>query len=131
MFSQSTVKYFSVFYLFLTLSGNLYAQEGFPLDGTWHGERDIPAGDRKRIVLVMEWDGKNINGIINPGPKSVNFKSAVLHPETWSVHFEAVDADGVPIIIDGRLHDIGSYNRTIEGVWKQGGVISPFSIQRD
>ena len=131
MFSHSTVRFFSILSLLLALTGNLYAQEGFPLDGTWHGERDIPAGDRKRIVLVMKWDGKHINGIINPGPKSVLFKSAVLQPETWSVHFEAEDADGVPIIIDGRLHDIGSYNRTIEGAWKQGGVASVFSIRRD
>ena len=106
------------------------AQEGFPLDGTWRGDWGLTAGERKHLVLVMKWDGTNINGVINPGPGSVEFKSAVLIPEKWLVHIEADDAQGTAIIIDGRLNNIGSYNRTINGTWTMDGMEYSLSLKR-
>lgn len=111
------------------------AQEGFPLDGTWHGGWESSANDRTAVVLVMKWDGNNINGTINPGPNSVPFSAASLNPDDWTVHIEAQDRDAagnpVEIIIDGRLDDIGSYNRTLAGTWRQGAVQGEFKITRD
>lgn len=119
----------------LALPMTAFGQEGFPLDGTWRGDwRPTPA-DRTPVVLVMKWDGTNINGMINPGPDSAPFTVAVLNPENWTVHIEAEDRDDagnpVTVVIDGQLDDLGSYNRTLEGTWRRGDVEGDFRIARE
>lgn len=106
-------------------------QEGFPLDGTWRGDWGPEGGNRTPVVIVMKWDGQNIDGLINPGPNAVPFSTASLEPSDWSVHVEAQDRDGTPIVIDAKLGDIGSYNRTLTGTWNQGGVAHTFRIARE
>ena len=49
-------------YVLLAATTAAIAQEGFPLDGTWRGERSAPAGSPSTLVMVMEWDGKQIKG---------------------------------------------------------------------
>ena len=105
-------------------------QEGFPLDGTWRGAWGAEPS-KKTVVIVMKWDGKNINGTINPGPNSVPFTTASLSPADWTVHIEAQGRDGAPIAIDATLENIGSYNRTLTGTWKQAGVDNEFKITRE
>jgi hypothetical protein len=34
-------------------------------------------------------------------------------------------------VIDAKLDDIGSYNRTLTGTWKQAGVDHGFKIRRE
>jgi hypothetical protein len=114
----------------LLLAAPVLPQEGFPLDGTWRGEWG-PDGGKSAVVIVMKWDGTNVNGMINPGPKVVRFSGPVLEPSYWTVHIEAESADGQPIVIDAKLDDIGSYNRTLTGTWKQAGVDHPFRIARE
>jgi hypothetical protein len=106
------------------------SQEGFPLDGTWRGEWG-PDGGKSTVVIVMKWDGKNVNGMINPGPNVVRFAGPVLEPGDWTVHIEAQARDGQPIVIDAKLDDIGSYNRTLTGTWTQAGVEHPFTMARE
>jgi hypothetical protein len=107
------------------------AQEGYPLDGTWRGEYGQPGAEGTLAVVVMNWDGSVISGRINPGRNTINFTSASLNPENWTVHFEAATADGQPIVVDGVLENIGSYNRTITGTWKVGDVESPIVLTRE
>src|SRR5262245_23871541 len=96
------------------------AQEGFPLDGTWRGERP-GAGVPVTIVMVMQWDGQKITGIINPGPKSIAIADAKLIPDGWRVTMSAKTAAGQPISFAGVIGALGAYNRHIEGTWKEGG----------
>ena len=114
----------------LLLTAAVQSQEGFPLDGTWRGEWG-PDGGKSTVVIVMKWDGKNVNGIINPGPNVVRFSGPVLEPKDWTVHIEAESRDGQPIVIDAKLDDIGSYNRTLTGTWTQAGVDHPFKMARE
>ena len=86
---------------------------------------------KSAVVIVMKWDGKNVNGMINPGPNVVRFSGPVLEPSDWTVHIEAQSRDGQPIVIDAKLDDIGSYNRTLTGTWKQAGVDHPFKMARE
>jgi len=98
------------------------AQEGFPLDGTWRGER--PADDRGTpvtIVMVLQWDGKNITGVINPGPRAIPITDARLIPEGWRVTVAAQTPDGKPISFEGKIEDLGAYDRKIAGTWTEGG----------
>ena len=114
----------------LVLAVAVRSQEGFPLDGTWRGEWG-PDGSKSAVVIVMKWDGKNVNGMINPGPNVVRFSGPVLEASDWSVHIEAQSRDGQPIVIDAKLADIGSYNRTLTGTWKQAGADQPFKMARE
>jgi hypothetical protein len=104
------------------------AQEGYPLDGTWRGEWGQPA---QTAVVVMNWDGANINGRINPGRNTINFTSAKLDAANWQVHIEAMSKEGEVIVIDGKLENIGSYKRTLTGTWTIGGTASPIVLTRE
>lgn len=119
----------------LALPMTALGQEGFPLDGTWRGHWGTSPIDRTTVVLVMKWDGTDINGMINPGPDSATFTTAVLEPGDWTVHIEAEDRDDagnpVTVVIVGQLEDLGSYNRTIEGTWRRGDVEGDFRIARE
>ncbi len=44
------------------------AQEGFPLDGTWRGDTTAKDGSHRTIVLIMQWDGKQIERHHEPRP---------------------------------------------------------------
>lgn len=106
------------------------AQEGFPLDGTWRGAWG-PAENEQHVVIVMSWDGERINGMINPGPRSLDFERAELEPSTWTVHIASVDHEGRRIEIEGTLEDIGAYNRFITGTWTLDGQPHAFRITRE
>lgn len=120
------------FTLFAALA---FAQEGHPLSGTWHGEWTSASGQKTRIVMALRWDAKNVVGTLNPGPRSAPFKEVTLDPDKWMVHFEAdaKDQSGKPVhvVADGKLENIGSYNRTITGTWTQGDAKGDFKITRD
>ena len=108
------------------------AQEGHPLTGSWHGTW----GPQKTpVMFYMKWNSKNVEGMINPGPNSMPLKVANLDPSNWTVHFEAdgKDASGNPVhvVVDGKLENIGSYNRTITGTWTQGSTKGDFKLTRD
>ncbi len=118
-------------FLAIGLSGSVLSQEGFPLDGTWRGEWGVSGGEMTLAVVVMDWDGVNINGRINPGRNSINFDQAELDPEAWNVHIEATSIDGEAIVIEGILENIGSYVRTITGSWNQGGVENQIILTRE
>lgn len=111
------------------------AQEGHPLTGSWHGDWGTSPTQRTPVLLYMKWDSKNIVGKINPGPKAVNLTVATLDPSNWTVHLEGdgKDAAGNPvhIVIDGKLDNIGSYNRTLTGTWMQGAIKGDFKVTRD
>lgn len=117
--------------LFAMLPHAAVAQEGYPLDGTWRGEWGQPGGQQNLAVVVMSWDGKTINGRINPGRNTINFTSAALNADDWSVHIEAQTREGEPIVIDAVLAELGSYHRTLTGTWTSGGIENQLVLTRE
>ena len=111
------------------------AQEGHPLTGTWHGDWSSGGPQRTRLVLYMKWEAKSITGTINPGPRAIPLGSATLDASKWTVHLEADGKDQagnpVHIMADGKLDNIGSYNRIITGTWQQGSAKGDFKLTRD
>jgi hypothetical protein len=97
------------------------AQEGFPLDGTWRSQAVAADGSERTLVLILQWDGKQVAGTINPGPEGVDFTGATLDPEGWKVKLVARDAAGGEIRLEGAIANLGKYNRVIEGQWTEGG----------
>ena len=96
-----------------------FAQEGYPLTGTWSGDWGTSAKeqDRTQTTIIMSWDGKKISGLVDPGPDSAQFKTATLDSTKWTVHLEydLKDKAGkpVPFVVDGKLTNAASRkNRT-------------------
>ena len=83
----------------------------------------------------MNWDGKNISGILNPGPDAVQIPSIFLDVTNWTVRIEAdaKDPSGSPVHItaEGKIDDLASYHRKITGTWRQGNARGDFRITRD
>ena len=129
-----------VAFAFFVLAGLLLtmsplAQEGHPMTGTWYGDWGPSVSHRNQITIIMFWDGKNISGLINPGPDSIPIKVATLDSTKWAFHLEAEAKDQKGNLVrysaDGKLDNIGSYNRTVAGAWMHGNVKGDFRIRRD
>ena len=111
------------------------AQQGHPLTGTWSGDWGPSPTQRHQITLVLNWDGKNVTGIMNPGPDSVPLAGVFVDVSNWTVRIEAdgKDAGGKPVHIsaEGRLDDLGSYHRKLAGTWTEGATKGDFKLTRD
>ena len=119
----------------LGLAATVSAQFGHPLKGTWSGEWGPTKDKQTHVLLELNWDGKAITGRINPGPNAVPLRSATLDPSTWNVHLEAEGKDGsgraVRYVIDGKLENIGAYERFITGTWSEGPLKGAFKVVRN
>ena len=114
-----------------------FAQFGHPMKGQWSGTRTV-AGQESRLLLNLEWDGKAITGVINPGPEAATIKSVTFDytdPSAWVVKIsaEGKDAAGKPvqIAVDGKLENIGAYTKLFHGTWTQAGKKGDFTVTRN
>jgi hypothetical protein len=107
------------------------AQQGHPLTGTWSGDWGPTATERHQVTLVMNWDGKNVTGLMNPGPAATPLTSVYVDVSNWTVRIEADTKDKTHISAEGSLEDLGSYHRFIAGKWQQGAAKGDFKITRD
>jgi hypothetical protein len=119
----------------LVVSIASFAQEGHPLTGIWYGDWGPNTTQRNSLTIQMQWDGKNVTGLANPGPDSYPLKLVTLDSSKWTVHIEADGKDEKgnvsKVVADGKLDNIGSYNRTITGTWTQGTAKGTFKLKRD
>jgi hypothetical protein len=118
------------FLALLALAVTLYAQQGYPLSGTWTGDWGTST-KRTPITFVMNWDGKKVSGQINPGPDSIPLSNVYLDVTNWTVRIEADTKDHAHISAEGRLDDLGAYHRTLKGTWNQGDLTGDFRLTRD
>lgn len=97
--------------------------------GTWAGNK-VHGDD---VLLVLNWDGKAITGMINPGTDNITIKSATLDPDKWTIHIEADTKDkagAITYVIDGKIENLPMPNRTVSGTWKSQRGSGAFRIQR-
>ena len=110
------------------------AQEGHPLKGSWLGTWTGNTSHSADVVLVLNWDGKAITGIINPGTDNLAIKNATLNPDGWVVHLEADAKDGsgraLTYVIDGTIDNLHVPNRGIVGRWKNQKESGEFKVNR-
>jgi hypothetical protein len=109
------------------------AQEGHPLKGSWLGNWGPSKVHSDDILVIMNWDGKTITGMINPGTDNVPIKSATLNPEGWLVHIEAEFKDKagpITYVLDGKIEGLAFHNRSITGTWKSQRESGKFKISR-
>lgn len=114
----------------LIFSTSLIAQEGHPLKGTWRGT--ITTGSTTRpLVIIMDYKGDEITGMINPGRNSYNYTSAELDAPNWVLEASATTREGMDIRFQATLMDVGARNRYLEGSWSEEGSSYPFKITRE
>ena len=110
------------------------AQEGHPLKGSWIGTWGPNRNQGNDLLVVLNWDGKNITGMINPGTDNMAVKNATLNPDGWVVHLEAdaKDKSGAALtyVIDGKIEDLRLPNRSITGTWKNQRESGVFKVGR-
>ena len=110
------------------------AQEGHPLKGSWIGVWEGNPTHDEFVVVVLDWNGEEITGRINPGTDNIDITTAVLDPENWTVRIEAdtEDSEGrsVDYLIEGTIEDLELPNRFIKGTWRNGGNRGNFEIRR-
>jgi len=113
---------------------SIYAQEGHPLKGSWIGswESNKDAGDD--VLVVLNWDGKEISGMINPGTDNMKIAKATLDPNGWKVHIEADGKNkagtALHYVIDGTLKDLELPTRSVTGTWQSQTGKGKFDIRR-
>ena len=110
------------------------AQEGHPLKGSWIGAWAGNKIHSPDVVVVLNWDGKAITGMINPGTDNIAIKNATLNPEGWVVHLEAdaKEKSGAALtyVIDGKIENIHLPKRSITGTWKNQKESGTFTVER-
>ena len=114
----------------LACLGVLSAQQGHPLTGTWNGDWGASPTQRNQVTIVMNWDGKNVTGVLNPGPDSAKLTGVYVDPSKWLVRIEA-DVKGKHVTAEGHIDDLGSYHRTLSGTWTEGSTKGDFKLTRD
>jgi hypothetical protein len=111
-----------------------FAQEGHPLKGSWLGEWQGNAVHGDNILLILDWDGKAITGMINPGTDNMPLTKASLEPNGWVVRLEAEgkDKDGsaVRYVIEGKIENLELPNRAINGTWSSNKGRGTFTASR-
>jgi len=110
------------------------AQEGHPLAGVWYGDwGGAAAAQRNDLTVVLQWNGKAVTGQMNPGPDMAQVV-ATLDSSKWTVHIEGACQDkGAPakFVADGKIEDLGFYNRRIVGTASCGTTKGDLKLKRD
>ena len=110
------------------------AQEGHPLKGSWIGTWGPSQNHTDDVLILLNWNGKALTGMINPGSDNIPIKNASLTPQGWLVHLEGDGKDKsgkvITYVIDGKIENLGLPHRSIVGTWKTQTESGPFKITR-
>jgi hypothetical protein len=117
------------------LADTASAQFGHPLKGQWSGDWGPDAGHRTHVLVDIGWDGSALHVVVNPGQNGATLTKNTVDYNTWGVKFEGdgKDASGATVhyVIDGKLENLGSFQRFITGTWTQGNAKGEFKLTRN
>jgi hypothetical protein len=110
------------------------SQEGHPLKGSWLGTWAGNETHGDIILVVLDWDGASVTGMINPGTDNMALTKATLEPEGWVVTLEADarDRSGAAIhyVIEGKIENLELSNRSVIGSWRSERGEGAFEMSR-
>ena len=109
----------------VVLAASVIAQEGHPVKGSWIGVWESNEIHGDDVLVILDWDGERITGIINPGTDNIEIDSAALDPDEWSIRIEAEE-----YVIEGTIQDLELPNRYIVGTWRNQSGRGDFEIRR-
>lgn len=101
-----------------TSAPGLEVEPSDPLTGKWSGEWGPNADRRNPVELELHWNGTELQGIVNPGPRALELTKASFDEKAGVIKMEldATDGEGRPVHygIEGKVEGntmIGSWNR--------------------
>lgn len=123
----------STFLALLALATTAVAQVGHPVKGSWSGYWGTSDATKKRILLLLDWESKEVVGTINPGPKQIAIDKADLDVSTWTLTLEAQMPNSAgrlaPFVTTGQLTNLGSWTtRTYSGTYTHGDENGRFTV---
>lgn len=109
------------------------AQVGHPAKGSWIGYWGTSEDDRNRILLVLDWEDRQVVGTINPGRNAVAIERADIDYDSWTMTIEApmpLDGGGdATWTAEGKLENLGSWtNRRYTGTYRHGDETGRFAL---
>jgi len=109
------------------------AQVGHPAKGSWIGYWGTSEGDRNRILLLLDWEDRQLVGTINPGRNAVPVARADIDYDTWTMTIEAQmptdDGSTALWVAEGTLENLGSWtNRRYTGTYRHGDETGRFAL---
>lgn len=109
------------------------AQVGHPAKGSWLGYWGPSQTERNRMLLVLDWENRELVGTINPGPNAVPVDRADIDYSTWTMTIEAqmpVEGGGTaPYVATGTLENLGSWiNRRYSGTYRHADETGSFLL---
>lgn len=109
------------------------AQVGHPAKGSWLGYWGTGDDDRNRMLLVLDWENRDLSGLINPGRNSAVVERATIDYDTWTMTIEATmpvaDGGAAPFVATGKLENLGSWvNRRYSGTYTHGDERGTFVL---
>jgi hypothetical protein len=110
------------------------AQEGHPLKGSWLGTWKGNAALGDDLILILDWDGKSITGMINPGTDNIPVAKATLDPNDWilTIEADAKDKSGAALhyVIEAKIENLELPNRSLVGTWRSERGRGAFEASR-
>lgn len=122
---KNLTKHFFILLTGILLFSTASAQEGHPLKGSWIGIWESNELHGEFVLIVLDWDGKNITGTINPGTDNIVIEDATLNPDDWSI---TIAAGGYEI--EGVIENLALPSRSVVGRWERQGESGKFEIAR-
>jgi hypothetical protein len=116
----------------LALVAPAQAQTGHPAKGTWLGFWGPNEADQTRLILLLDWENRELNGVLNPGPNAIALDRADIDYDTWTMVLEAdLPVEGGATerwVATGTLENLGSWtNRRYSGSYSLGGETGAFT----
>lgn len=109
------------------------SQVGHPVKGSWSGYWGPNDDEQHRILLLLDWENREITGTINPGRNAVAVDRAELDVDSWMLRIEAEmskpDGTTAPYVLTGVLDNLGSWsNRRYHGTYRHGDETGTFLV---
>lgn len=130
-----TIKMFrgSVLIAWIALAVPAFAQVGHPAKGSWSGYWGPGDTERRRILLLLDWENREVVGTINPGRNAVPIEKVAIDYATWTMTIEAQmpvgDGGTETWVATGKLENLGSWvNRRYAGTYRHADESGTFSV---
>jgi len=117
----------------LIVSSTAIAQVGHPAKGSWLGYYGPDAGNQRRIRLLLDWEDRQVVGVINPGRSAVEISRVAIDYETWTMTIETdelpMDGKVARFVATGTMDNLGSWTkRRYRGSYTHGTESGEFEF---
>ena len=100
-----------------------------PISGTWRGEWGPTPQRQTDVTVEFRWDGKNLQGTVDPEGKSYELTKASFDPQTDIVKMELDGPNSrretVHYLIEGKIS-----GKVMSGTFNRGGEKGTFRIAK-